>query len=261
MYSFNYHKSSNVENAVDLRSQLSDGLYLAGGMTLIPSMKLRLSSPSDLIDLSSIAELSGISQTANGLRIGSMTRHCDVASSAQIPALAALASQIGDNQVRNRGTLGGSLANSDPAADYPAAVVGLGATIHTHARDIDGDAFFVDLFETNLAENELITAVTFAIPKRAAYIKIPNPASRYAIVGVMVAETDAGVRVGVTGAGPCAYRASDLETALNQSLSADAVSTVSIDYSNFNSDIHASAEYRGHLVSVAAARAVQKLSG
>lgn len=261
MYQFEHHKSSSVEQATSLHAQASEGLYLAGGMTLIPSMKLRLSSPSDLIDLSTIPELSGISLTDSGLRVGAMTCHNDVAQDSNIPALAHLASLIGDNQVRNRGTIGGSLANSDPAADYPAAVVGLGATIHTNRRDIEGDAYFIDLFETALEDGELITAVTFPLPNRAAYAKFPNPASRYAVVGVMVADTNSGIRVGVTGAGACAFRARSFEQALSGDFSANALDGIAVDHSDFNDDIHASAEYRGHLVSVMAKRAVAQITG
>ena len=260
MYKFNHQHALDIDQATRLMDVSEEGQYLAGGMTLIPSMKLRLSAPSDLIDLSDISELSGITEGAGSLRIGAMTLHADVAASGHIPALSSLASQIGDRQVRNRGTLGGSLANNDPAADYPAAVVGLGATIHTNKRDIDGDEFFVDLFETTLNKGELITSVSFNVPKRASYAKFPNPASRYAVVGVMVAETDSGVRVGVTGAGACAFRATNFEEALNQNLSVDALGALSVDYSEFNSDIHASAEYRGHLVGVMARRAVAQIA-
>lgn len=261
MYQFEHHKSTSAENATALHAQASEGLYLAGGMTLIPSMKLRLSSPTDLIDLSSISELSGISASDSEVRVGAMTCHNDVAQTTHIPALAHLASLIGDNQVRNRGTIGGSLANSDPAADYPAAVAGLGATIHTNRRDIDGDSFFIDLFETALDDGELITAVSFPVPERAAYAKFPNPASRYAVVGVMVAETNGNIRVGVTGAGACAFRATDFEQALSADFTAEALDGITVDYSEFNDDIHASAEYRGHLVTVMAKRAVEQITG
>jgi carbon-monoxide dehydrogenase medium subunit len=232
-------------------------------MTLIPTMKQRLASPTDLIDLSQVQGLSGISVQGGVVRIGAFTRHGMVAASAEveraIPALAWLAAQIGDNQVRNRGTIGGSVANSDPAADYPAAVVGLGATIITSKRRISGDVFFQDLFETALEPGELITAIEFPVPQRAAYCKFPNPASRYAVVGVMVAETAAGVRVGVTGAGPCAFRATALEAALDRSFTVEALNAVEIPDAGFNSDLHASAEYRAHLVKVLAKRAVQAL--
>ncbi|TVS19267.1 MAG: carbon monoxide dehydrogenase, partial [Gammaproteobacteria bacterium] len=191
---------------------------------------------------------------------GAMTRHAEVAASAEarkaIPALVDLAGMIGDPQVRNTGTIGGSLANSDPAADYPAAVIALGATIHTNQRSIAAEDYFVDLFETALEPGELIVKVEFPIPKRAGYAKFPNPASRYAIVGVMVAETKDGIRVGVTGAGPCAFRCEPLEAALAKNFSAQAMQDVAIDHSRFNSDLHASAEYRGHLVGVMAGRAV-----
>jgi carbon-monoxide dehydrogenase medium subunit len=178
---------------------------------------------------------------------------------AALPVLAYLAGRIGDAQVRNRGTLGGSVANSDPAADYPAAVVALDATLHTSRRTIAGAEFFLSLFETALQAGEIITAIEFRIPKRAAYQKFPNPASRYAVVGVLVAEFDDGIRVGITGAGACAYRDADLEAALDASLQPSAVDTVEIHYDRFNSDLHASAEYRANLVRVMARRAVEAL--
>ncbi|MCY4657002.1 MAG: xanthine dehydrogenase family protein subunit M [Gammaproteobacteria bacterium] len=261
MYQFKHHKSTSVDHASELHSNSDEGLYLAGGMTLIPSMKLRLTAPTDLIDLSSIEGLAGISNSYAGLRIGAMTRHCEVSASSEIPALASLASLIGDNQVRNRGTIGGSLANNDPAADYPAAVLGLGATIHTNKRDIDGDSFFLGLFETALDEGEIITAVTFPIPKRAAYAKFPNPASRYAIVGAMVSDSGSGIRVGITGAGACAFRATAFESALNEDFSVDSISAIEIDHSDFNIDIHASAEFRGHLIGAMVRQAVVQLTG
>ena len=189
-----------------------------------------------------------------------MTTHAEVASSdvvkSSIPALAALAEGIGDPQVRNKGTIGGSVANNDPAADYPGAVLGLGATVHTNTRTIAGDDFFTGMFETALDEGEIITAISFPIPGKAAYVKFPNPASRYAIVGVFVAQTGGGPRVAVTGAGPCAFRGSEVGSALASNFSADAVAGVSLDGDDFNADIHASAEYRAHLVTVMAKRAV-----
>jgi carbon-monoxide dehydrogenase medium subunit len=232
-------------------------------MTLIPTLKQRLASPSDVIDLGAVPGLGGIEVSGDRLVIGAMTRHAEVAASAavkaSIPALARLAGLIGDPQVRNRGTLGGSVANSDPSADYPAAVVALGATIQTDRRRIAGDDYFEDLFQTALEPAELIASIAFPIPRRAAYRKFPNPASRYAVVGVFVAEFASGVRVGVTGAGPCAYRATTLEAALARRLSPDSVDEAVIDHGRFNSDLHASAEYRGNLVRVMARRAVEDL--
>ncbi|TDJ21881.1 MAG: xanthine dehydrogenase family protein subunit M [Gammaproteobacteria bacterium] len=263
MYRFNYHRPTSLEEAEQRLDAGEDALFLAGGQTLIPTLNLRLASPSDLIDLAGIDGLSGIDVADEMVRVGAMTRHAEVAASADVqaslPVLADLAGQIGDAQVRNRGTLGGSVANSDPAADYPAAVVALDATVHTTRRTIPGAEFFLSLFETALQPGEIITAVEFRVPKRAAYQKFPNPASRYAVVGVLVAEFDDGVRVGITGAAACAYRSDDLETALNASLAPDAVDAVDIDYDRFNSDLHASAEYRANLVRVMARRAVEAL--
>lgn len=261
MNEFQYQRPSSVSDAVQMRAANADAVYLAGGMTLIPTLKQRLAEPSHVVDLSAIDSLHGIHLEGNVVKVGAMTTHDEVARSDHISALATLASQIGDAQVRNRGTIGGSIANSDPAADYPAAVVGLGATIHTTDRDIPGDEFFTGLFENALDSGELITGVSFNVPKRAAYAKFPNPASRYAVVGVMVAETSDGVRVGVTGAGPCAFRASGMETALSTSFSSAALDAVTVDGSDFNSDLHASAEYRAHLVKVMAKRAVDSLAG
>jgi carbon-monoxide dehydrogenase medium subunit len=263
MQAFDYHRPASLDDAVRLRAGASDGAYLAGGMTLIPTLKQRLARPSDLIDLGAVAGLSGISALGDRVAIGAMTRHADVAGSAEIrraiPALAHLASQIGDRQVRNRGTIGGSLANSDPAADYPAAVVGLGATIVTDRRQIAGDDYFKDLFETALSPGELIRSVEFPIPRRAAYRKFPNPASRYAVVGVFIADVGGRIRVGVTGAGPCAFRDAGLEAALAQRLDLASVDAAAIDSSRFNADMHASAEYRANLVKVMARRAVADL--
>ena len=219
----------------------------------------------DIVDLSGIDGLDGISDTGDAIEIGAMARHADVAGSdvvrRAIPALAELADSIGDAQVRNRGTIGGSVANSDPAADYPAAVLGLNATVRTDSREIAADDFFRGMFDTALEPGEIITSVSFPKPKRAAYQKFPNPASRYAVAGVLVAETGGGIRVAVTGAGACAFRATAFEEALNASFSADAVSGIAVDAGDFNSDLHASAEYRAHLVGVMAARAVKALGG
>ena len=260
MYAFNTHKPSSVSEAVSARSGAEDGSFLAGGQTLIPTLKQRLASPSDLIDLSGIGELQGIKAEGGNLVIGAMTRHADVAHSdtvkGAIPALAALAEGIGDPQVRNMGTIGGSIANNDPASDYPGAVVGLGATVHTNNRTIAGDDFFTGLFETALEEGELITAVSFPSPEKAAYAKFPNPASRYALVGVFVAKTAGGVRVAVTGAGPCVFRVPEMESALGGDFSPGALNGISVPADGLNADIHASSAYRANLVSVMAKRAV-----
>ncbi len=261
MYRFKHHRPSTVEEAARIFAESEDPSYLGGGMTMIPTMKQRLASPTDLIDLARVDGISGIEVTDTEVRIGAFTRHAAVASSttiaAAIPALAYLAAQIGDNQVRNRGTIGGSIANSDPAADYPAAVVALGATVVTNQRTIPGDQFFKDLFETALVSGELVTGLRFPIPRRAAYRKFPNPASRYAVVGVMVADFKSGVRVGVTGAGPCAFRATTLEAALTRNFSASSLDSIDIPDAGFNADLHASAQYRAHLVRIMARRAVE----
>ncbi len=263
MYPYNYHRPTQVAEAVALFKASDDPMYLSGGMTLIPTMKQRLAAPTDLIDLSGIEEMSGLNATAEVVQVGAFTQHNVVARSAQVqatlPVLAQLAGLIGDNQVRNRGTIGGSVANSDPAADYPCAIVGLGATVVTQQRSISGDEFFKDLFETALEPGEIITRIDFPVPTRAAYRKFPNPASRYAVVGVMVADFSGSIRVGVTGAGPCAFRASGIEEVLNRELSADAVDGVEVPDAGFNSDLHASGEYRAHLVKIMAKRAVADL--
>jgi carbon-monoxide dehydrogenase medium subunit len=260
MYDFNYIQAKSVDEAAKSHGSASDGSYLAGGMTLIPTLKQRLASPSDLIDLAKIADLAGITVTGNSVRIGAMTRHAVVASSPEvqkaIPALAALAGGIGDPMVRNRGTMGGSIANNDPAADYPSAVVGLGATVHTSKRDIPGDEFFTGMFETALEQGEIVTGVTYPVPDKAAYVKFPNPASRYAIVGVFVSKTGGSVRVAVTGAGPCVFRATEMEKALEADFSPKAIENIKVSADNLNSDIHATADYRAHLVTVMAKRAV-----
>lgn len=258
MYRFNYHKPDDMAAAQQMMADAEDGVYLSGGMTLIPTLKARLASPTDVIDLSGLA-LSGIELTDDSLTIGALTLHSEVAAGNQILSLSNLALAIGDAQVRNRGTIGGSIANSDPGADYPAAVVALGATINTTAGAIDADDFFQGLFETALKPGAIVTSVTFPLPGRAAYEKFPNPASRYAVVGVMVAETNGDVRVGVTGAGPCAYRQRNFEQALADNFSVAALNGLEVDYAEFNSDIHASAEYRGHLVGVMARRAVAQI--
>jgi len=261
MYAFDYHKAASVGDAVARLAKNPDAKLLAGGQTLLASMKLRLASPPELIDLRDVAELRGIKRDGGTITIGAMTRHAEVASSKEvqqaIPALAKLASGIGDRMVRNMGTLGGSIANSDPAADYPAAVLGLGATVNTDKRKIPADQFFTGMFETALQPGEIIISVAFPIPKRAAYTKFKNPASRYAIVGAFVADTGAGVRVAVTGAGPFAFRVPDMEKALGAKFSPDAIASVKVAAGALNSDMHASADYRAYLVTVMAKRAVE----
>ncbi|MGI9435956.1 MAG: FAD binding domain-containing protein [Geminicoccaceae bacterium] len=262
MYAFNVTKPGSVADAASALKGADDGKYLAGGQTLIPTLKQRLASPSDVVDLGGIAELKGIRQDGDALVIGAMTTHAEVAASdavrSLIPALADLAGHIGDPQVRNRGTLGGSVANADPAADYPAAIVGLNATVITNQRSIAADDFFTGLFETALNEDEIITEVRFPKPSRAGYEKFPNPASRYAIVGVMVAETGGQTRVAVTGAGASVFRSSDAETALAANFNPAALDNLAVSPTDLNSDIHASAEYRAHLVKIMAKRAVAK---
>ncbi len=261
MYDFTYHRADSLEAAKAAFQAAEDGTYMAGGMTLLPTLKLRLARPSDVIDLAGIADLSGAARDGEVLVIKAMTSHAEVAASdvvgAAIPALAALAERIGDPHVRNRGTIAGSIANADPAADYPAGVLGLAATVVTDRREIGADDFFTGLFETALDAGELITQVRFPIPEAACYMKFPNPASRYAIVGVMVARTGSGVRVAVTGAGPSAFRATAMEQALNGDFSAGALDGIAIDSADLNADIHAGAEYRAHLVGVMARRAVE----
>jgi len=265
MHEFAYKRPGTLDEALGALREASDGKLLAGGHTLLPTLRQRLAEPSDLIDLGAIAELRGVKKEGERIVVGAMTTHAEVAGSDDVrehlPALAALAEAIGDPQVRNRGTIGGSIANADPAADYPAAVVGLGATVKTNAREIDGDDFFTDLFETALEEEEIITAVSFPVPKRAGYAKFANPASRYAVVGVMVSEGAGGVRVGVTGAGPNAFRVTEMEQALSSSFSPEALDGIDVSADGLNDDLHASAEYRAHLVTVIAKRAVRAAGG
>ena len=260
MYTFEYLRPATLSEAVDALHSHEDPKLVAGGHTLIPALKHRLAAPSHLIDLQALDELRRIEPLEGGVRVGALCRHAEVAKSeavrAAVPALAALAARIGDPQVRNRGTLGGSIANADPAADYPAALVALSATVHTNARRIEADEFFIDLFETALEPAEIVTAVDFPALRRAAYMKFPNPASRYAIVGVMVAQSESGTRVAVTGAGPCVFRVREMESALSQRFLPDAVANIRISPEGLNSDIHASDEYRAHLVTVMAKRAV-----
>ncbi len=260
MYEFNYQKAGSVADAAAKVAGADDGTLMAGGMTLIPTLKQRLAMPSDVVDIGLLADLKGVSVAGGKVSIGSMTTHDTVANSADvkgaIPALAVLASGIGDPMVRNRGTIGGSVANNDPAADYPGAVLGLSATVVTDRREIAGDDFFTGMFETALEEGEIITRIDFPVPTKAAYTKFPNPASRYAIVGVFVAHTADGVRVAVTGAGGTTFRATEMEAALNANFSASALDDISVSADGLNKDIHASAEYRAHLIGVMAKRAV-----
>jgi len=265
MYSFNYQKTKSVADAAAALGKNADAKLLAGGQSLIAAMKLRLAQPAQLVDLGDVAELRGIKVDGGSVTIGAMTRHAEVASSADvkkaIPALAALAGMIGDRMVRNMGTIGGSVAHNDPAADYPAAVLGLGATVITNKRKIAADDFFKGMFETALQAGEIITAVSFPAPKRAAYMKFKNPASRYAMVGVFVAETAGGPRVAVTGAGPGVFRVPEMEKALAGKFAPESVANIAVKASGLNSDIHASAEYRAHLITVMAKRAVAAAIG
>jgi carbon-monoxide dehydrogenase medium subunit len=260
MYNFNYHRASGLRQAQNLLGKLEDAKLLAGGMTLLPTMKMRLASPANLVDLDRVEGLNGIELKGRSVVIGALARHADVANDATvgeaIPALAHLAGMIGDPAVRHRGTLGGSVANNDPNADYPAACLGLGATIITTKRKIPADEFFKGLFETALEPDEIITKVSFPLPKKAAYMKFRNPASRYAIVGAFVAKSANGVRVAITGAGPTAFRVPEMEKALAASFTPDAIKDIKVPADDLNADIHASAEYRAHLCNVMARRAV-----
>lgn len=261
MYPFTLERPATLADAAQLAA--GGAKLLAGGQSLLASMKLRLSDPGQLADLGAIKELSGIRRDGNALSIGAMTRHIDVADSAEvkaaIPALAHLAAHIGDRQVRAMGTLGGSVAHNDPAACYPSAVLALGASIHTTQRKIAADDFFQGMFSTALLDGEIITSISFPLPKRAAYIKFNQPASRFALVGVFVAQTGSGVRVAVTGAGNGVFRPRGLEDALNRNFSAAAAAAVPIDASELNADLHASAAYRANLISVLTQRAVTQM--
>jgi carbon-monoxide dehydrogenase medium subunit len=260
MHTFEYLRPHSVAEAIEAFRDAADGKFLAGGMTLIPILKQRLARPTHLIDLSRIQELNGIHRNEGGLVIGAMTKHSTVAGSAEvrgaIPALAMLAASIGDPQVRNRGTLGGSIANNDPAADYPAAIVALGATVVTDRRHIPADSFFSGICETVLEPDELVVAVTFPIPLMAGYAKVRQTASRYALVGVMVAQSDMGVRIAVIGAGPNVFRHIDMEAALDRTFSPEALEHVRTREDGLSSDMHGSAAYRAHLVDVIVKRAI-----
>ncbi len=263
MFQFSYLKAKSLDDAAALVKAHADAKLMSGGMTLLPTLKQGLARPSHLVDIAGLGELSGISVKGTVLTIGAATRHYDVASSAvvkgAIPALAALANLIGDPQVRNRGTLGGSVANNDPAADYPSAVLALNAKIVTNRREIAADDFFQGMFATALDEGEIIVRIEFPLPKRAAYEKFPHPASGYAMTGVFIAETSAGVRVAVTGAGPGVFRWTDAEAALAKGLKTGALDALHVDATDLNEDFHATREYRANLVQVMGKRALQKL--
>ena len=258
MKTFNYHSVKDVKEASKLAS--SNSTFLAGGMTTIPSMKLGLASYKDVIDIKGIKKLSGIKVSGKTVRIGATTKHVEVANSKEIkkaiPSLASLAEGIGDPQVRNRGTIGGSIANNDPAADYPSACIALNALIHTNNRKIDAEKFFRGMFETCLKSGEIIEAIEFDIPQKSSYQKYPNPASRYAIVGVYVAKHKSGVNVAITGAKSCVYNEKNLSELLSKNFSSSVINNMKISSSGMNSDIHASAEYRANMIKVFAKKAV-----
>ena len=260
-YPFTYRRPKSLSEAEAALKGAPDAKLIAGGQTLVATMKMRLASPTILIDIARLGELRFIRREGDTLIVGAGARHHDVATSGDtlkaIPALAELAETIGDPAVRNMGTLGGSLANNDPAADYPAAVLALAATITTTKRTIAADDFFQGMFQTALEDDEIVKQVAFPIPEKAAYAKFKNPASRYAIAGVFVAKGKSGVRVAVTGAGSGVFRVPEMEAALAKDFSPDAVANISVDAESLNSDIHASAEYRAHLVTVMAKRAVK----
>ena len=258
MKNFNFKTPSNTKEATKLISGKAS--FLAGGMTILPAIKLRLAAYSDLINIKKIKSLSGIKVSSKSLKIGSTTTHAEVASSNEvkksIPSLSVLAEGIGDPQVRNRGTIGGSIANNDPSADYPSACLALNATIHTNKRKIPADKFFKGMFETDLKKGELIEAIEFELPEKSSYEKFPNPASRYAIVGVYVAKLKKEIRVAITGASSCVFRSKEIEAALSNNFSESSIDNVNISSSELNSDIHASAEYRAHIIKVMAKKAI-----
>ncbi|MBS7540704.1 FAD binding domain-containing protein [Ancylobacter lacus] len=266
MFAFTYHRPSSVRKAAALAASVADGKLLAGGHTLIPTLKQRLAAPGDVIDLGGIPDLAGIELRGRTLSIGAMTRHAEVAASPvvkeAVPALAYLAGLIGDPAVRNRGTIGGSIANNDPSADYPAACLGLGATIITSQRRIEADDFFTGLFETALEPGEIITRIAFPAVKKAAYVKFANPASRYAMVGVFAAKRTADIRVAVTGASQSGvFRWTEAEEALKKRFAGRSLDGLSLPADDMISDLHGSGEYRAHLVGVIAQRAVEAAAG
>ena len=260
MENFNYVRPAKAADAVKAMKKAKDGKYLSGGMTLLPALKLGLAAHTDIIDLGGLKN-AGIKVGGKSVTIAAGTTHAEVSLSKDlkkaIPGLAKLAGGIGDPHVRNRGTVGGSVANNDPAADYPSACLALGATIHTNDRKLAADKFFTGMFSTALKGSEVISAVEFPIPKKSGYAKFPNPASLYALVGVFVAQMgDGSVRVAVTGAGPAVFRVPDMEAALTKSFTAKALDGIAVKTKGLNSDIHASADYRAHLITVMAKRAV-----
>ena len=260
MENFGYHTPTKIADAAQLAEANEDAKLMAGGMTLLPTLKQRLAAPSDLIDLAGISDLRGVCRDGDEIVIGAMTTHAEVHENAvlrdAIAGLASLAGQIGDPAVRHRGTIGGSIANADPAADYPAGVLGHGATIVTNKRKIAADDFFLGLFETALEPGEIITSVRFPIPVWSTYQKLRHPASGYAVVGVCIVQTKTGVRVAVTGAGPSAFRIPAMEEALSKDFSVKSIEGITVSADELNNDIHASAAYRAHVVSVLAKRAV-----
>jgi aerobic carbon-monoxide dehydrogenase medium subunit len=263
MYAFEYHRPTTVRQAANLLAKNEEAKLLAGGHSLVPVMKLRLASPGTIIDLSQVEGMSGIEVTARSVTVGAMTRHKDVAGSRELqdamPGLAAVPGSIGDPHVRNRGTIGGSIANNDPNADYPAACLGTGATIITNKRRILADEFFKGMFETALEPDEIITKVSFPIIKKCAYEKFKHPASGFALVGVFVSKRSSETRVAVTGAGSNGvFRVPAFEEALKKRFGPKSLEGLTIPQEGLNSDIHASAEYRAHLVGVMARRATAK---
>ncbi|OJJ09018.1 MULTISPECIES: xanthine dehydrogenase family protein subunit M [unclassified Roseibium] len=262
MYETTYHRAGSAAAAADLLAKADDGKILGGGQTLLPTMKQRLAAPSDLVDVTQIAEMKGICADGDGVAIGAATTHAEVASNdivkSKLPGLASLAGGIGDPAVRHMGTIGGSIANNDPAADYPSALVALGATVVTNKRELSAEDFFTGMFETALDEDEVVQSVKFPGAQKSAYAKYPNPASRYAMAGVFVAQgSDGSVKVAVTGAGQDGvFRMNDMEAALGSNWSADAVSGIAPNADDLLSDLHGSAAYRANLVTVMAKRAV-----
>jgi aerobic carbon-monoxide dehydrogenase medium subunit len=265
MRTFDYQSPISLSDATAALASEPEARLLAGGMTLIPALKMRLAAPSALVDLGRLNDLRGIKVAGNVVTLGAMTTHAEVAVSSDvrkaIPALAELAGGIGDPQVRNRGTIGGSIANNDPAADYPAALLGLAATVATTKRTIPAGAFFSAMFETALDKGEIVTAINFPVPLAAAYEKFRSPASRYALVGVFIARTTGGVRVAVTGAAPCVFRSTEIESALSAKFTPEAIGGVRISSAGLNSDVHGDADYRAHLIGVLAKRAVERVLG
>ncbi|MEO1232084.1 MAG: xanthine dehydrogenase family protein subunit M [Myxococcota bacterium] len=260
MEDFQFHKPSSLAEAVAAVKGASEGKFVSGGQSLIPAMKLDLASFSDLVSLKGVAEMSGIRAEGDTLIIGANSTHAEVAANptvkSMIPSLAHLADHIGDPQVRNRGTIGGSIAHADPAADYPAAIVALNATIETDRRTIGGDAFFTGFFETALAEDEIIKAVHFPKPEKAFYSKFPNPASKYALAGVMVAKMGGGVRVAVTGAAAQVFRVAAMESALAANFAPGAIADIKVPTDDLTDELDASPDYKAHLINVMARRAV-----